>query len=62
DLANRWIEHVSATVWLTMVDGTPDGGDDQVGVSGGAAIGLSLLVLLMIPVVFVVWRRRARRR
>ena len=62
DLANRWIEHVNATVWLTVVDEMPDGSDDQVGVSGGAAIGLSLLVLLMIPVVFVVWRRRARRR
>ena len=62
DLANRWIEHVNATVWPIVDDGTPDGGDDQIGVSGGAAIGLSLLVLLMIPVVFVLWRRRARGR
>lgn len=62
DLANRWIEHVNVTVVQAMDDGLPDGGDDQVGVSGGAAIGLSLLVLLMIPVVFVLWKRKARGR
>jgi hypothetical protein len=62
DLANLWIEHVNVTAVWAIEDETPDGDDDNVGVSRGAAIGLSLLVLLMIPVVFVLWRRKARER
>jgi len=62
DLANEWIEHVNATSVQNEDDGAPDGGDGAAGASGGAAIGLSLLVLLLIPVVFLLWRKRRRKR
>ena len=53
---------MNATTVQDVDDWASDGGDGQAGVSGGAALGLSLLVLLMIPVVFVLWRRRVRDR
>ena len=60
DLANAWIEHVNAT---PIDDIDPDASDASGwsgSVTGGAIIGLSILVLLMIPVVFFAWRRRRR--
>jgi len=57
DLAVQWMEHVNATSTREVDEAAPDGAGGGVGVPGGAAIGLSLLVLLMIPVVFVLWRR-----
>jgi Zn-dependent M28 family amino/carboxypeptidase len=60
DLANAWIEHVNTTFLRDVDDGPSDVEEGGIGASGGAAIGLSLLVLLMIPVVFILWRRRRR--
>jgi hypothetical protein len=57
-LANQWIEHVNATS-VPVDDVTPsDGTEGSLGTAGGAAVGLSVLVLLMVPVVFLVWKRR----
>ncbi|UCC93822.1 MAG: M28 family peptidase, partial [Thermoplasmata archaeon] len=58
DLANDWMEHVNASLVSEVDVGPEDEGGEGIGVSGGAAVGLSLLVLLMIPIVFIVWRRR----
>ena len=57
-LANQWIEHIDETTLLDMgVPGTSaSDGDD--GGTGGLAVGVSVLLLLMVPVVFIIWRRR----
>jgi hypothetical protein len=60
DMANEWIEHVNSTKGQETDNGPPDVGGGGLGVSGGAAVGMSLLVLLMIPVVFILWRRHRR--
>jgi len=60
DLAIEWMWHVES---MTDEPGTVDQVDDGrsgIGTSGGAVIGISLLVLLLVPVVFIVWRRRRR--
>jgi hypothetical protein len=61
DLANAWIEHVNET---TVQDNVDDLTQSEGGgmVHGGGAIGLALLVLLLIPACFILWRRRQRGR
>lgn len=60
-LAIQWIEHVNATA-VPIDDVRPSDTTGGQGVaSSGVAIGLAVLVLLMIPVVLVLWRRRGRR-
>jgi hypothetical protein len=60
DLANAWIEHVNTTLRKSADEQPSDPVEGGLGVSGGAAVGISLLVLAMIPVVFIIWRRRRR--
>jgi len=60
-LAIQWIEHINVT---SPLDVDPSGpgefdGDDEV--TGGLAIGVSALLLLMIPVVFIAWRSKRRK-
>lgn len=58
-LANQWIEHINETSLLD-VDGSDAGATDvDGGATGGFAVGASVLILLLIPVVFIAWRRRA---
>lgn len=60
-IAVQWMHHVNATVETIVKGPTDEGGDGPGGVTGGMAIGLAALVLLMVPAVLIVWRRRARR-
>jgi hypothetical protein len=62
ELAIAWIDHVNATGEDGIDDGPSGGEVGGAGVTGGAVFGLSLLVLLLFPVVFVLWRRRVRQR
>ena len=58
-LANQWIEHTNETSLLDVDGSDTSATDGDGGATGGFAIGASLLILLMIPVVFIAWRRRA---
>ncbi len=61
-LANQWIEHINETVLLDLDGSGPSAFDGDGGGTGGFAVGASLLILLMIPVVFIAWRRRSTSR
>jgi hypothetical protein len=61
-LANQWIEHVNQTFILDVNGASGAASDGEGGATGGFAVGVSLLILLMIPVVFIAWRRRTASR
>ncbi len=58
-LANQWIEHTNETSLLDVDGSDTSATDGDGGATGGYAVGASLLILLMIPVIFIAWRRRA---
>jgi hypothetical protein len=60
DLANAWMGHVNATSVERVSDEGGDGTGGLGDVTTGTVVGLSLLALLMVPVVFLIWRRRTR--
>ncbi len=58
DLAIDWMLQVASMSNDAEPDDPGDEGGTGIGATGGAVIGLSLLVLIMVPVVYIVWKRR----